>query len=444
LNKNIFGTDGIRGIANTEFSADVAFRLGKSFAIFISQNIDKPTICVGRDTRPSGDTLVSAFVAGALSMGVDILDVGVAPTPAISYLVRSLELSAGVVITASHNLAEYNGIKFMDASGIKLDCTAEMCLSQIFHNIADYLPSQSVGNLTMDIDKPKLWADYLMQCVDCVNLSNLRIAIDCAHGAGYRAVPYVLKSLGANVHCLNCDDVGANINLDCGSTSVEALVTTIQQGVYDIGLAFDGDADRLVVVDNSGNVLSGDDILFVLAKYLSHADKLTQNTIVATTISNHGLDQSLAQDKINVVRVEVGDKWVLQELLRHGYNLGGEDSGHIILPEFNYSADALLTALYLLRILQSTGKSLTDLLTGFHRYERVNINIPVTMRQLTLVRNGALDKYIDALQAELGADGTFLVRPSGTENVVRILVEGNNLTLITSIADKLKNLTLEL
>ena len=446
MNKNIFGTDGVRGVANTEISGDFAFRLGQAFAVYLSENSTSPnlTICVGRDTRPSGYMLLSAFVAGVMTMGVNVLDVGVAPTPAISYLTSHLHYSAGAVITASHNLSEYNGIKLMDAHGAKLSTLAESDISRIFCNITDYLPSTNVGLLTQDWDKPKLWADYLIKCVDNVNLSNFRVVVDCAHGAGFRAVPYVLKSLGANVTCLNCDDDGGLINLNCGSTCLAPLLSAMQSNIYDIGLAFDGDADRLVVCDSSGNVLSGDDILFVLAKYFADHNLLKSNTIVATIVSNHGLEQSLSPLGILVRRVDVGDKFVLHQLLAEDYSLGGEDSGHIIMPQFNLSADALLTALFLLKILQSTNSNLTQLTAEFQRFPRATRNVPVSARQHALLSAGALAEPLEQLLRELGDAGTIILRPSGTESMARVLVEGNEPSIITNIADKLQSLILAL
>ena len=446
MNKNIFGTDGVRGIANTEISVGLAQLLGKAFAVFIMQNQQSQeySICIGRDTRPSGDMIHSAFISGVMSMGVNVIDVGICPTPCISYLTRKLSTSGGVVITASHNLSDFNGIKLMDNNGVKLDTQAELSVSEIFHNITDYLCDTSVGKLVVDADLPKLWADYLVECVDKVNLDNLNIVVDCANGAGFRVVPYVLRSLGASVTCINCANDGANINLNCGSTCVTPLVEAIQSGNFDLGFAFDGDADRLAVVDSSGLVLSGDQILYIIANYLSQQNQLPHNTIVSTIVSNHGLDQSLTSSGINVIRTSVGDKFVLSQLLAGGYALGGENSGHIILPKYNLSADALLTSLFLLKIIVSSGKTLPQLLDGYTPYPTVSINVPVSPRQHALVVNGALDSSIHSLLTELGDSGTLLVRASGTQPIVRILVEGDNSDLITKIANTLQSLTLSL
>lgn len=444
--KNIFGTDGVRGVANTQISANFAMQLGKSFAVYItqSQQTEDYTICIGRDTRISGDMLCSAFVAGVLSMGVNVIDVGICPTPCVSYLVPRLKVNGGVVITASHNPSEFNGIKIMDCNGVKLDSGAEETISNIFYNITDYLCDTKVGSLIKDTETVKLWVKHLSDCVDNINLDGLDIVVDCASGAGYRVVPYTLRSLGANVTCLNCDNNGRNINNNCGSTCVDNLVNCIKRGKFHIGFAFDGDADRLVVVDNNGNVLTGDHLVYIIAKFLHSQGQLYNNTIVATVVSNHGLEHSLEALGINVVRTSVGDKFVLQQLLDNGYTLGAENSGHIILPQYNLCADGLLASLFLLKIIKASQKSLSQLVSGYQPYPTVALDVPVSARQHSLVSQGALSNSIDELIAELGDTGTLLVRTSGTQQVVRILVEGENLDLINHIAQKLQSLTLSL
>ena len=446
MQNKIFGTDGIRGKANMQISASLAFFVGKSLAVDLLDQVDtnELTVIVGKDTRCSGDMLISALTAGILSTGVNVLNVGILPTPALSYLVKKTNSNAGVMITASHNPAEYNGIKIFDKMGLKLDSIREARLEQILADIQSYIPNEKVGKLTVDEDLCKLWADYIMQSLGNPNLSKYKILVDCANGAGFRAIPYVLKTLGAIVECYNVDGYGCNINSNCGSTHIESFVKMVTNSKCDIGFSYDGDADRVIVVTNSGRVVSGDELLYIFAKYMDSRGELANHKLITTIMTNFGVERSLSESNIAMERVAVGDKYVIQKMLDTGCNLGGEESGHIILADYNMSSDALLATVYLLKILESERVSVDDLLKDLSKYNTARLDLKVTERQKALVGGGALDKLVQQYSDELGEAGRIVLRASGTECVVRILVEGVDLPVITQIAERLETAVLAL
>jgi len=426
----MFGTDGVRGIANKELSPDLAFNLGRIGAYVLTEETHKkPRIAVGKDTRISGDMLEAALIAGICSMGAEAVSLGVLPTPAVAYLTRHMGLDAGVVISASHNPFEYNGIKFFNGEGYKLSDELEDRIESLMLN-----PENGIANPTgaeigkkVEVDNAVHgYVDFLKKTID-VNLRGLKIAVDCANGASYIAAPSVLADLGAEIVVINNKPDGTNINVKCGSTHPEGLQKLVVESGAHIGLAFDGDADRLIAVDNRGNIVNGDHMLAIFARHLKGKGMLKKDTVVATVMSNMGLDIAMKREKCNLVKTKVGDRYVLEEMVSMGYSIGGEQSGHIIFLDHNTTGDGLLTALQLLAVVKETGKKLSDLASIMKELPQVLINAKV--------KNENKDKYmkdediaqmIAGLEKKLKGRGRVLIRPSGTEPLVRVMLEGAN------------------
>ena len=426
----MFGTDGVRGIANKELSPDLAFNLGRIGAYVLTEETHKkPRIAVGKDTRISGDMLEAALIAGICSMGAEAVSLGVLPTPAVAYLTRHMGLDAGVVISASHNPFEYNGIKFFNGEGYKLSDELEDRIESLMLN-----PENGIANPTgaeigkkVEVDNAVHgYVDFLKKTID-VNLRGLKIAVDCANGASYIAAPSVLADLGAEIVVINNKPDGTNINVKCGSTHPEGLQKLVVESGAHIGLAFDGDADRLIAVDNRGNIVNGDHMLAIFARHLKGKGMLKKDTVVATVMSNMGLDIAMKREKCNLVKTKVGDRYVLEEMVSMGYSIGGEQSGHIIFLDHNTTGDGLLTALQLLAVVKETGKKLSDLASIMKELPQVLINAKV--------KNENKDKYmkdediaqmIASLEKKLKGRGRVLIRPSGTEPMVRVMLEGAN------------------
>ncbi|HQJ36563.1 MAG TPA: phosphoglucosamine mutase [Bacillota bacterium] len=426
----MFGTDGVRGIANKELSPDLAFNLGRIGAYVLTEETHKkPRIAVGKDTRISGDMLEAALIAGICSMGAEAVSLGVLPTPAVAYLTRHMGLDAGVVISASHNPFEYNGIKFFNGEGYKLSDELEDRIESLMLN-----PENGIANPTgaeigkkVEVDNAVHgYVDFLKKTID-VNLRGLKIAVDCANGASYIAAPSVLADLGAEIVVINNKPDGTNINVKCGSTHPEGLQKLVVESGAHIGLAFDGDADRLIAVDNRGNIVNGDHMLAIFARHLKGKGMLKKDTVVATVMSNMGLDIAMKREKCNLVKTKVGDRYVLEEMVSMGYSIGGEQSGHIIFLDHNTTGDGLLTALQLLAVVKETGKKLSDLASIMKELPQVLVNAKV--------KNENKDKYmkdediaqmIASLEKKLKGRGRVLIRPSGTEPLVRVMLEGAN------------------
>lgn len=440
----LFGTDGVRGIANKELDPLLAFNLGRIGAYVLTQETHhKPRIAVGKDTRVSGDMLEAALVAGICSMGAEAVVLGVQPTPAVAYLTRHLGLDAGIVISASHNPFEYNGIKFFDSKGYKLSDELEDKIENLLNN-----PENGIANPTgaeigkkVEVDNAvHAYVDFLKKTID-TNLRGLKIAVDCANGASYIAAPSVLADLGAEIVIINNKPDGKNINVKCGSTYPEDLKKLVLESGAHVGLAFDGDADRLIAVDNRGQIVNGDHMLAIFAKHFKGKGTLKNDAVVGTVMSNMGLDIALKREKCRLVKTKVGDRYVLEEMMKNGYNIGGEQSGHIIFLEHNTTGDGLLTALQLLSIVKETGKKLSDLASIMAELPQVLENAKV--------KNANKDKYmedkeiadmIQELESRLKDKGRVLIRPSGTEPLVRVMLEGESESEIKEYAVKLANL----
>jgi len=435
----LFGTDGIRGQANVgPLTPEMAVAFGRAVAAKFVQP-GKPLI-IGRDTRLSGPMLEQAVAAGASAMGVDVLLVGVVPTPAVAFLVRHLQGCAGVVISASHNPFEDNGLKIFKSDGMKCDDALEAEIEALM--LGDSLREQGATGTT--IGRIKTWpngaARYAELAVKAygqnLNLQGVRVVVDAGHGAAHETTPLVLRALGAEVKVLNAEPNGININAACGSTHPELIQQATKDFGAQIGLAHDGDADRLICCDEIGSLLDGDEMLAVIGLDLLKRGKLAKKTLVATVMSNLGLDECFAAVGGTILRAGVGDRYVLEQMLAHGLNVGGEQSGHVILLDHNTTGDGLVTALELLRIIKASSLPLSQLRLGMKKYPQLLVNVKVKER-IPLDQLPEVTGTVKAIEKELGTNGRVLLRYSGTEPKIRLLVETRDETLLQPTADRI-------
>lgn len=438
----LFGTDGVRGVANKDLTPQLAFELGRAGAYVLTECSRRPKILIGRDSRVSGDMLQSALTAGLTSVGAEVIDAGIIPTPAVAYLTRLYKLDAGVVISASHNPVEYNGIKFFNKDGYKLPDEVEDKIEKIINENSD-LPTPTgldVGNVVESKSAQRDYIEFLKSTINC-DLKGLKIVLDCAYGASSTVAPILFHELGADVILYGSHPNGEKINVKCGSTNPKVLQEIVAGTGADVGFAFDGDADRLIAVDEKGNVVDGDHIMAMCGIHLKSRGKLNKNTVVVTVMSNIGLDIALKQNGIDVVKTKVGDRYVLEEMVRNGYSIGGEQSGHIIFLDHNTTGDGEITALKVAELLVSSGKRLSELSGVMVSYPQVLINAKV--------KNELKHKYMDdediareinKLEHEMQGEGRVLIRPSGTEPLVRVMVEGKDQEKIESMAKELASL----
>ena len=441
----MFGTDGVRGIANTELTAELAYSLGRAGAFVLTEGTNKPKILVAKDTRISGDMLEAALVAGILSVGAEAVILGVVPTPAVAHLTREYNADAGVMISASHNPVEYNGIKFFDGRGYKLSDELEDQIQAVIESNFEGVPSPvggAVGRSYTEETALREYIDYAMSTIK-TDLKGLRVALDCANGAAYKAAVKAFRALGARVYVINDNPDGNNINENCGSTHMEELMDYVVRKNCDIGFAFDGDADRCLAVDEKGNMINGDFLLTICAKALKEAGKLNDDTLVVTVMSNLGLDIAAKREGINLVKTKVGDRYVLEEMLKENYILGGEQSGHIIFLDHNTTGDGLVTALQIAAILKESGKTFSELAGVMKELPQVLVNakVPNEKKNIYLEDKEIIDA-INAVEAKLNGVGRVLIRPSGTEPLVRVMLEGENQEEINEMANSLVDLIL--
>lgn len=439
----LFGTDGVRGIANKELTVELAYKLGRVGGYILTKGTDKPKIVVGMDTRISGDMLESALVSGIYSVGVDVLSVGVLPTPAIAHLTREYGADAGVMISASHNPVEYNGIKFFNKEGYKLTDEIEDEIESIIlegEDVAVYPTGENIGRKTFMIDAINDYKDFLKNTIN-VDFKGVKIAVDCGNGAASMVAPILLEELGAEVEVIHNEPNGVNINVECGSTKPAEVQELVKKINADIGLAFDGDADRLIAVDEKGNIVDGDHIMAVCGINLKNKNLLTNNTIVGTVMSNMGLDICLKEKEIDIIKTKVGDRYVLKEMIKNTYILGGEQSGHIIFLDHNTTGDGLLTAIKLISVIKEEDKSLSELSNIMTSLPQVLVNAKVdNSKKKKYLEDNIIKTEIDNLEKKLDGEGRVLIRPSGTEPLVRVMIEGKDTEEITIIANKLANL----
>lgn len=440
----LFGTDGVRGIANQELTPELAYNLGRAGAYVLSTNAKHtPKILVGMDTRISGQMLESALVAGICSVGAQCICLGVLPTPAIAYLTRLYGADAGVVISASHNPYEFNGIKFFNSDGYKLPDETEARIESIILDNSEELPRATGKQIGVKITKDDAMDDYisfLRESISC-DLKGLKVAVDCSNGAAYKVAPRILSDLGADVKVINNEPDGSNINSNCGSTHMDGLKKFVIESGADLGVAFDGDADRMLAVDEKGNMVDGDQIMAILGLELKKNGKLKDNTIVVTVMSNMGLDIAAKREGLNLVKTKVGDRYVLEKMLDKGYSLGGEQSGHIILLDRNTTGDGLLTAIKLLETVKTSGKKLSELASVMQVLPQVLINAKVSNENKNkYMEDKEISKMCNELEEEFNGEGRVLIRPSGTEPLVRVMIEGKDQAYIAKRAEELAHL----
>jgi len=420
----MFGTDGVRGIANQELTPELAFRLGRAGAYILTQGQQGACIVVGKDTRISSDMLETALISGILSVGVDALRLGVVSTPGVAYLTKHLRANAGVMISASHNPVEDNGIKFFGGDGFKLLDAVEDEIEVLLNQTEDTLPRPIGAHVGRVYDEPALdtYHQFLMGTVSR-RFEGLHIVLDCANGAAYDIAPSVFERLGAKVTALHVNPDGVNINVNCGSTHPHAVQQAVLEQQADLGLAFDGDADRLIAVDSSGYVVDGDFLLAICADALNRSGELQSNTVVATVMSNLGFMKAMEENDIHVQTTAVGDRYVMEAMRRGGYVLGGEQSGHIIFLNHTTTGDGILTALQLVAIIVGSGQSLIELRQIMTRYPQILENVRVADKQAWR-ENDAIQTALQVGESQLGGQGRLLVRESGTESIVRVMAEG--------------------
>lgn len=432
----LFGTDGVRGVANSQLTPDLAFCLGQAGAYILSKEHPHPRIVIGKDTRISGDMLESALIAGICSVGADVLRVGVLPTPGIAFLTRTLDVSAGVVISASHNPVQDNGIKFFSSTGYKLPDAIEDEIERIVVSKEkpwDVPIGGEVGRVIDVPDAESRYKDFLKMTVG--RLDGIKVVLDCANGAASFVGPKVLQEAGVEVISICNTPDGVNINADCGSTHPERLRSAVLEHGADLGLAMDGDADRLIVVDEQGTILDGDFIILICALAQKAKGKLAQDAVVVTVMSNLGLHLALKEAGIKIYETQVGDRYVMEELIRTRAQLGGEQSGHIIFLDSNTTGDGLLTALQLLSVVKERQVPLSKLASQMRRLPQVLLNAKVQHKERLMTDARVLAKVHEAEEI-LNGKGRVLVRPSGTESLIRVMVEGPDQQTLKELAQE--------
>lgn len=437
----LFGTDGVRGVANTELTGDLAFRLGRAGAyVLTKEKKHAPRILVAMDTRISGDMLENALVAGICSVGAHAMVAGVIPTPAVAYLVRKYRLDAGVMISASHNPVEYNGIKFFDEQGNKLSDELEDEIEDILVSRPEILPSPTGIGLGTKGYAEEALDDYLAFLTKTTTdkFDGIKVALDCANGAAYKAAPLALLDLGASMCIIHNEPDGTNINDKCGSTHMDDLKALVKENGADIGFAFDGDADRCLAVDETGELIDGDKILAICGLDMKQRGVLKNDTIVGTVMSNLGLTMMGRENGINILQTAVGDRYVLERMLADGHNIGGEQSGHVIFLDHNSTGDGVLTAIQLLSVLKRSGKKASELASIMQTMPQVLVNARVNnAKKNNYMDDDVVRKGIEDLETEFSQDGRVLIRTSGTEPLVRVMIEGKDIEKMDQAARKL-------
>lgn len=440
----LFGTDGFRGVANGELTPELAFKLGRAVAHVLASDYEEPVIVIGKDTRISGDMLESALASGICSRGVDVYRLGVMPTPGIAYLTRHLKAHAGVVISASHNPMEDNGIKFFNKFGLKLSDKTENEIEKFVLEEEDTMPrptGKEIGKIVYLQQGKNVYETYLEK-IFAGSLKGLTVVVDSANGAASNIMPELLKKLGAKVISISDEPNGVNINDDCGSTHMEYLRDNVIQNKGDIGIAHDGDADRMLAVDETGAILDGDQIMAICALDLKEKGELDNNILVGTVMSNLGLKKFCLENEIEFLETQVGDRYVLEEMLAKGACLGGEQSGHIIFKKYNTTGDGLLTALMLMKVMKEKKKKLSQLAEEMKIYPQVLRNVRVENKEDAL-NNKEFIQAIEQGNNFLGERGRLLVRASGTEPLIRIMAEGENIEEVEELVKSLGKILLK-
>lgn len=436
----LFGTDGARGVANSELTAELAMNIGRAAAmVLISDEVEHPTILIGKDTRLSGDMLEGALIAGLCSVGANVELLGVVPTPAVAYLVGKYNADAGIMISASHNPFEFNGIKIFSSDGCKLPDDLENRIEEIvLDNVVPYAlaKDENIGKVTRMETAVEDYVDHVAKSIGC-DLDGMEIALDCSNGSSSRTAEKLFTKLGAKVHMLFDNPDGININKDCGSTHINRLQNYVREHKLCCGLAFDGDADRCLAVDENGNLVDGDYLIAICAKDMKDRGVLKKNAVVGTVMTNMGFNKFCEANGMTFVSTKVGDRYVLEAMLREGYNIGGEQSGHIIFLDYATTGDGELSGAMILSIMKRTGEKLSTLAKVMERMPQVLINVKVSADgKLAFYTDKEVKAEIKRVTEILGDRGRILVRVSGTEPLVRVMLEGENLEEIQSLAEE--------
>ncbi len=439
----LFGTDGVRGIANIELTPELVFSLGRAGSYILAKQdpIIRPRILVGKDTRISCDMLEAALLAGICSTGADVLTVGIIPTPAVAYLTQKYQASCGIVISASHNPVKDNGIKFFDPNGYKLPDKLEQEIEELVLTDNLQLPCPQGEDIGRVYDVQEALNNYLNYLISCYalkeDLDNMTIVVDCANGAAYQAAPELWRRLGANVIAINDNPNGININDGCGSTHTDSLKKAVMYYKADIGLSYDGDADRCIAVDEQGRELDGDYIMLICALDMYRRGELNPAKIVATVMSNIGLDIGLRRENISIESCKVGDRYVLEKMIETGSLLGGEQSGHIIFSKYATTGDGILTSLKLVEVIKRTGLHLSELAREMEKQPQIMVNIEMQNKEKVLTHEIVV-AAIERVEKKLGEFGKMVVRPSGTEPLVRIMAQGPDKRLLEEVIHDIK------
>lgn len=436
----LFGTDGARGVANSELTAELAMNIGRAAAmVLISDEVEHPTILIGKDTRLSGDMLEGALIAGLCSVGANVELLGVVPTPAVAYLVGKYNADAGIMISASHNPFEFNGIKIFSSDGCKLPDDLENRIEEIvLDNVVPYAlaKDENIGKVTRMETAVEDYVDHVAKSIGC-DLEGMEIALDCSNGSSSRTAEKLFTKLGAKVHMLFDSADGININKDCGSTHINRLQNYVREHKLCCGLAFDGDADRCLAVDENGNLVDGDYLIAICAKDMKDRGVLKKNAVVGTVMTNMGFNKFCEANDMTFVSTKVGDRYVLEAMLREGYNIGGEQSGHIIFLDYATTGDGELSGAMILSIMKRTGEKLSTLAKVMERMPQVLINVKVSAEgKLAFYTDKEVKAEIKRVTEILGDRGRILVRVSGTEPLVRVMLEGESLEEIQSLAEE--------
>lgn len=436
----LFGTDGARGIANSELTCEMAMNIGRAAAFVLTrENVKRPKVLIGKDTRASSNMLEMALASGLCSVGADVVLAGFIPTPAVAYLISDCGADAGVMISASHNPCEYNGIKLFNNSGYKLpDSIEEEIESLVLDDMSPikFPTGGDVGNVFIRHDYVDKYIDHIIDSTD-VKLSGLKIALDCSNGSASYTAQRIFKALGAELHIMHANPDGENINANCGSTHMKGLIDYVNAYGMDLGLAFDGDSDRCLAVDEKGNLIDGDQLIAVFAKALKEQGKLKGNTAVVTVMTNIGFKQFAKENGINIAETGVGDRYVLEEMLKKDYIIGGEQSGHIIFKDFATTGDGQLTGVQFASIMARTGKTASELASVMQVYPQTMINVPASPELKALLKtDDDIKNSISSVAERLGDEGRILVRASGTEPLIRVMLEGKNIKEIAAMAEE--------
>ena len=424
--RKYFGTDGIRGIAGESLTADLSFKVGKALGKLLTEKKEHPKVVIGRDTRISCDMIEHALTAGLTSTGVNVMTVGTIPTPAIAYLTKTIETDSGIMISASHNPYQENGIKIFGPDGFKLTDEQELEIESLIDNSEQIKNAsfEKIGKIYGGHELSQKYIQHIKQSIPG-DLSDIKIALDCANGATTSVAPFIFGDLEADIETIGCQPNGININDNVGSTKIETISAFVKENNVDVGFAFDGDGDRVLAVDAKGNIVDGDKIMFILAKHLKEQGELKDNMVVSTVMSNIGFYKAIEENGLQSVKTAVGDRYVVEEMRNNNYSLGGEQSGHIVLMNYATTGDGILTAVKLANIIKTSGKSLEELASEVSIYPQKLVNIKVVDKKAAMEDSEVLAKC-EKVEKELEGNGRILLRASGTENLIRVMVEASS------------------